>query len=339
MKNSLIYIQKLFLFVFLFTTTHAEHNTTIDRGYKTVANAVLDLSEYVDTGISQWLNDSNETTNSAYCESESTNLSPNQDIDAFFQNEKYLNESQDTYIRLRVRNYLYSRQDNKIKLKLNAQIPFNKCKKEWQFFLQDVQARENEIKNTDTSYGGVGIRYDKTGFYGIKSNYSLGLRNTSVYVRARYRYLIEFEDWTIEPVQSFRYSDAYDLELESNLYFDKRINEESLFRIQLNRESSGKIEGIDYGLSFEYFLELEKKTGLRIRQSFYGNTHYNDFYAFDPDYSGINNYVTSINWRQNIWRKWFFYEIRPTINFHKDYDYSPSYSLRFIMDFYFGEFQ
>ena len=314
---------------------HAEYNTTIDRAYHTVSSGVLDLSEYLDKSISQWMASGN---NNVHCTPGPIQVDENKSIDAFFQDNKYLNESEDTYIRLRIKNYLYSREDNKVKLKLSAQIPFNRCRKELQLFLQDVQQNNSEIQNTDASNGGVGIRFFRDGLFGIKSSYSLGIRDSSPYVRARYRYPMTFGSWTIEPVQSFKYSNKYDLELDTNIYFDKKIDKYELFRVQLNRESSKKIQGIDYGLSLEYFSLSRKKTGYSIRQSFYGNTYYNDFYAFDKNYNGINNYVTSFTWRENIWRKWFYYEIRPTVNFHKDYDYTPSYSLRLILDFYFGKF-
>jgi len=339
MQNRFWYKSTLFIAsVFIITSSplNAEHNTTVDRAYKTVSKGIIDLSEYLDTSISEWASSYNRKN--VECVPEPIKIVENQNIDAFFQDNKYLNESEDTYIRLRINNYMYSREDNKIRLKLNAQIPFNRCKKEWQLFLQDVEGSNSEIQQKDASNGGIGIRYFREGLFGIKSNFSLGIRNSSPYVRARFRLPITIDSWTIEPVQSFKYSSKDDLELETNIYFDKKIDETKLFRIQLNRESRNEIEGIDYGVSFEYYSTFRKNSGFGVRQSFFGNTHYNDFYAFDKDYNGINNYVTSVTWRENIWRKWFYYELRPTVNFHKDYGYSPSYSMRFILDFYFGKY-
>ena len=339
MQNIFSYNIKLFSVSFFLISSSllkAEHNTTIDKAYKTVSTGVIDLSEYLDTSISQWMN--SDTKNSVKCAPEPIKIAETQNIDAFFQDNKYLNETDDTYIRIRVKNYAYSREDNKIKVKFNAQIPLNRCKKEWQLFLQDVQANDSEVRSTDSSHDGVGLRYYREGFYGIKSNYSLGIRNSSPYVRARFRLPIRFDTWTIEPVQSIKYSTDDNLELETNMYFDKKIDENKLFRIQLNRESGDDIKGINYGISFEYFNTFRKNTGLRLRQSFFGNTHYNDFYKFDKNYTGINNFVSSVGWRENIWRKWFYYEVQPTVNFHKDHGYTPSYSLRIILDFYFGKY-
>jgi hypothetical protein len=52
---------------------------------------------------------------------------------------------------------------------------------------------------------------------------------------------------------------------------------------------------------------------------------------------GIHDYVTSFSWRANIWRKWFYYEVRPSVSFHKQYDYEPNYQVRLFFDFYFGK--
>lgn len=337
MQNSYVHRLSVLIISFFLATLsslHADFDSSIDDAYDTVSTGVLDLSEYLDKSISKWMNGYNDV----HCEPGPLQTTENNNIDAFFQDNKYLNDTEDTYIRLRLKGYLYSREDTQIKAKVSARIPFNRCKKEWQLFLQDVQGNKGEIQNTDPSSGGIGIRFFRDGLFGIKSSYSLGIRDTTPYVRARYRYPFEYESWIIEPVQSFKYSEKYHLESETNIYFDKKIDEDQLFRIQLNRESSDEIRGIDYGLSFEYFSISKKNTGYSVRQSFYGNTYYNDFYSFDPHYTGINNYVTSFSWRENIWRKWFYYEVRPTVNFHKDYDYSPSYSFRIMFDFYFGKF-
>ena len=54
-------------------------------------------------------------------------------------------------------------------------------------------------------------------------------------------------------------------------------------------------------------------------------------------YSGINNYVTTLTFRKNIYRKWLFYEISPGVNFSKVYNYNPNYRLYFRLDMFFGK--
>ena len=63
MQNSFWYKSILSLASFLLISTSilkAEHNTTVDQYYKTVSTGVIDLSEYLDTTISQWLTSDDE---------------------------------------------------------------------------------------------------------------------------------------------------------------------------------------------------------------------------------------------------------------------------------------
>ena len=100
---------------------------------------------------------------------------------------------------------------------------------------------------------------------------------------------------------------------------------------------------MNYALSAQYFRSTKKDTGFGFGQTFFGNTEYE--YTTEEGvpnpktkkYGGIHDYVTSFTWRANIWRKWFYYEVRPSVSFHKQYDYEPNYRVRFFLDFYFGQ--
>lgn len=308
----------------------------MDEVHKNVSNKIIDWADILDNHISTWLgNDENAT-----CEVNSplTKSNTAESVDSFFQNERYLNETRDTYVRLRIRNDFYSRESNKMNVRLSARLPFNKCKKQWNIFIEDARSDKNEIKKTDSSTGGIGVSYYKKEKFGIDSSYSLGLQGGSPYLRGRFRLPMTFGTWEIEPVQTFKYSTKYYFEEETNIYFDKFFDKNNLFRIHLNRKSASTLNGVDYGLTLQYFLNLDKDGKIELTQSFFGNTFYNNFYEFDKSYNGINNYVSSVSWRQSIWRDWFYYEIKPSVNFHKDHNYKPSYFIRFNFDFYFGIF-
>lgn len=92
---------------------------------------------------------------------------------------------------------------------------------------------------------------------------------------------------------------------------------------------------MDYRLSFTYFYTPSKTTGLSLTQSFWGNTKYVCDIEPEP-YGDISDYVTTLSWRQSVWRKWFAYEVQPGISFHRQYDYEANYILRLNLDFYFG---
>ena len=323
----------LLLFIPLLLSADSGENA-VDKLYSKVSKYILETSTYLDDTISKWLG--YDEDNFCLLQKASEKKS---DIDYFFLNNKYLNDTDDIYVRLRIKTRANSRGKETLRASLNAQLPFDKCKTQWKFFLQDINTRQNEVKTTDEFTGGIGLRYDEEkGNFGIKSSYSLGIHSGAPYIRGRFKYPFIYKQWKIEPVQIIRYSTKYHFEEETNIYFDRYPNDHELFRVQLHRKTASRLKGMDYGVSIRFYRYTGKNAGFELSQSFFGNTYYNDYYSKDPNYSGINNYVTSFGWRAKIWRDWLYCEIRPTVNFHKDNNYDPTYTLRFYLDFYFGKY-
>ncbi|MFC2057928.1 hypothetical protein ACFLR6_03215 [Campylobacterota bacterium] len=268
-------------------------------------------------------------------------------VDQFFQNEKYLNETENTYVRVRVESYFQSKGSNDFDLTVRAQIPFSKSKKRFKIFVDDLTLDNADAILKDTTVNDdtpdIGIHYFASR-HNILSRYSIGLSGIDPFVKARFNMPINIDEWLIDPVQLFKYSTDNKFEEETNIYFDKKVSEKSLFRIQLHRSTQEEINGMNYALSAQYYRSTKKNTGFGFAQSFFGNTEYE--YTTEKGvphpktkkYGGIHDYVTSFSWRANIWRKWFYYEVRPSVSFHKQYDYEPNYTLRVFFDFYFGKF-
>jgi hypothetical protein len=270
-------------------------------------------------------------------------------VDQFFQNEKYLNETKNTYIRVRGESYLQSKESNDFDLTIRAQMPFSKTKKRFRIFVDDLTLdnadeilRDTSKEEDDDVTPDIGIHYFASR-HEILSRYSIGLSGIDPFVKARYNMPINVEEWLIDPVQLFRYSTDDKLEEETNIYFDRKVGEKSLLRIQLHRSTQEENDGMNYALSAQYYRSTKKGTGFGFGQTFFGNTEYE--YTTEKGvpnpktkkYGGIHDYVTSFTWRANIWRKWFYYEVRPSVSFHKQYDYEPNYRVRFFLDFYFGQ--
>jgi len=267
--------------------------------------------------------------------------------DAFFQNDKYLDETENTYVRVRAESYLQSKESNDYDLTIRAQMPFKKSRRNLKIFVENftldnatdlLQDKDDDDKSPD-----IGIHYFKP-LNVIKSRYSVGLSGIDPFVKARYNIPIQTDKWLIDMVQLFQYSTDDKFEEETNIYFDKEVGKKSLLRVQLYRSTQEEFDGMNYALSLIYYQSLTKHTGFGFGQSFYGNTkyEYTDDNGIEPpqikQFGGINSYVTSLSWRTNVWRKWFFAEVRPSVSFQKAYDYEPNYRVRAFLDFYFGRF-
>ena len=343
----MIISKKLFLLPLYFTFIYASQiskSAYYDTLHRDISHTVLDWSKVVDTKISKWLgyNESNIT-----CASPQTNKPSSKSVDAFFQNNKYLNETDDTFIRVRIDSTFESKESNSFKVKLSAQLPFSKCRQKLKLFVEDISLNDQEqlSKESYSSNIDLGIRYyGNTFLKNIESRYSLGVHGINPYISARYRFSVNISHWSIDTIQNFEYSIQDDFKEESNIYFDRVFENNTLFRFNLQRGTSSGLNGMDYGFTFQYYFNTKKNSGLRLSQSFLGNTKYKKTIGTDATvsssdiYAGINNYITSFSWRQNIWRDWFYYEVTPSVNFHKDHDYKPNYAIRLFLDFYFGQY-
>jgi hypothetical protein len=268
-------------------------------------------------------------------------------VDQFFQNDRYLDQTENTYIRVRLQSYLQTKDSNDFDLKLRAQAPFSRSRKHLKIFIDDltVENADNtlqDVSNDDTGTPDIGLHYYAP-IRKIRSRYSVGLSGIDPFVKARYNMPIMVDEWRMDTVQLFEYSTDDKFEEETNFYFDRSWSDRSLVRVQLHRSTHQETDGMDYFLSAQYFKATKIDAGFGIAQSFYGNTKYEytvDTSAGLPEtetFGGINSYVTTLSWRENIWRKWFYYEIRPSVSFERQYDYEPNYRALIFLDFYFGK--
>ncbi len=266
--------------------------------------------------------------------------------DAFFQNNKFLDETDNNFVRIRVESYFQSKESSDYDLTLRAQMPFRKSKKNLKIFIENINVdNARDILQDDKGDSpDVGVSYFAPETYGVHTRYSLGLSGIDPFVKARYNMPIKTDKWLIDLAQQFQYSTDDKFEEETNIYFDKEVGKKSLLRIQLHRSTQEEVDGMNYALSFIYYERLKKRTGFGFSQTFVGNTEYQ--YTVDngieppqtKTFGGINDYITGVSLRKNIWRKWFFYEVRPSVSFHKEYDYEPNYRLRVFFDIYLGKF-
>ncbi|MEK6659534.1 MAG: hypothetical protein AABY36_07645 [Campylobacterota bacterium] len=340
--RALIFISYLFFVLNAAADTNTTNRTFveyIDEKQEIISEKVVDFFDGIDRGISKWISSGDDNL---YCDEREKKIvddffEEQRSIDEFFKDEIYIEESEASFIQIRLATLFQSKEPTSFSPRLRAQIPLIRSQESFQFFVDDIN---EEQLNSSTSTSGekgtdVGVSYSAPPYKNIKSKYSLGVRGLSAYTSARYSKDFKIKNWLIKPVQQFKYSTKYDFSEETNIYFDKTLNERSLFRTTLHRKTQAHIDGFDYALAFSYYLALSDRKGFSISQEFWGNSKY-VCDAAPEQYSGISDYSSSVSWRQDIFRKWIVYEVKPTISFHRQYDYDPNYKLGFYVDFYFG---
>ena len=312
----------------------------IDISQQFLSGKVMTYSKYIDDTLCGVLSfgDSNITSKKKV-------KSKKEDVDTFFQSDKFIEETDETFVSLRLEYDMRTEDINKFSMGLSARLPLSKSRKRFNIFIDGVnQDNLNKVTSSDKSKSRpeIGINYFAPVFNSIKSRYSLGIHGINPFISARYLIITNFKNWKIEPVQQFRYSVQDRFEEQTDIYFDKELTNSMLFRIKLHRKTLIDKPGMDYSISLSNYWLFENKAGLNLSQSFSGNTKYK-YSTNNPvnpketkQYDGINSYVTAINFRRSIWRKWLFYDITPSINFQKQYDYKINYRLDFFINLYFG---
>lgn len=350
----MLVFRNIFLLTLFFSFSHAELNSTtsaepgyIDETHKNVSDKILEWSDALDSKLSSWMGDDGNSSSDP--QSREFRRPPNKrvkSVDSFFQNKKYLDETEETFVTLRFDSEFSSLESEDFKVKLGGQVALSKSKKRFKFFIDNATSDnvEDILVEDSSNSPEIGFHYFAPETYGIDSKYSLGTRGIHPFVRARYYMTFKTNEWYIEPSQIFRYSSNNKFEEETTVYFDRHFDDLSLFRFVMHRATRESKKGMDYDFTLQYYWSPIENIGLRASQSFIGNTKYT--YVVNPNieppqtktYDGIYDYVSSVSFRHNIWRKWFFYEVRPGVSFHKIHDYDPNYTLRVFFDLHFGKF-
>ena len=348
------FLYTFLLFLILFssnaicdTNTSLNKNTYIDNTHTTISKQMHKFSAFIDSTLYDWIENIEDTTNDI----ENKEMS----MDVFFKNEKYIDYTDDAFVRLRLNSYFQSKGDNDYTYALKAHLPLSRSKKKLNLFVKSTFKDDDETdkevynlsnnpndKNPSTE---VGINYFSASTYNVKPKFSAGIRRLDPFVRARFKMKFEAGKWNIELSQLFKYTLEDKFSEKTKLYFDRKLEDLKLFRIVLHRDTADEDIGMDYGIGFHYYISRKKKSAIRISQTFNGNTEYRYKVGDSTDltktkkYQGINNYTTSLSWRENILKDWIFYEVTPSANFYKNHALKENYSLSFLLEFYFGDYK
>ena len=320
-------IPALFLLIsstFLYAESNVSTEQEIqifDDTHGVISEYVYDISNSVDNLLSgEFFKEKNEAR-------KNVNYKDEDSLDAFFQTDKFKSETSQTYLRMRIESNNQSKTSDKNKIKLRAHLPLSKTKHVLKLFLKSKKDN-NTTKNDSNTKNAKTIEFN--------SKYSIGASSFKPYLKARYFIAYDLgNNWSFEPAQTFRYSYNDKFEETTDFYLDKKLSKVQLLRFQVSRHTKQHHSGMDYNFATQMFWKLPKKSAFSVSQNFWGNTKYK-YDLNKPTYGGISDYATSFNFRQNVWKKWFFYEISPGVNFHRMYNYKPNYNARFFLDIYFG---
>ena len=304
------------LFLLCFASLYAKEQDSLDSIQQNISTKFVHIASSLDTLLSN----SYVNNNSKY-----------QFFDVFFQNEKFINESDKSYISVRFGTTLQSRTSPSQDVGINAYIALTKTQRKFNLFMHSIGEKQIFANSMQTPQDQnnkkqeFGISYLAKVYHHIDSKYSLGIRRLNPFVRARYYKIFQVGSWKIEPLEQIELSIKDKFQEQTNLFFDRPLTKKSLFRTTLQREISSKLPGMNYSMSLGYFYTFSQKRALNLTQLFLGNTKE----------SSINQYITSLDYREYFWKKWLVYDIEPALSYDKVYNYRPNYILNINFYIYF----
>ena len=265
-------------------------------------------------------------------------LSLSNRIDSFFGDPRIDDESNNS--RVRVFNQTNFREaetaENEVGYKIQLRLP--KTEKRLQLVIQQDEDEEEPGQTSSTAAAQrnegaredladkstAGLRYILD-VADIKLSSDAGLRLNlppQAFVRFRFRKNMTFGEWAFRPVEKLLWVDREGWYSQTDLNFDRRINDTWLFRFvnNLTWDDQDYILRTQNGPSF--FQKVSEITG--INYSAY-------VYSQDTPSWAVQNYVLSLGFRQLIYKEWFFWEITPSLSFPREerFHRTPGLSIRF----------
>jgi len=280
----------------------------------------------------------------AYYSQSAITPSPNNnpEIDAFFLRRKLLEERDRSYVRVSFLQTVNSLQEDDFNFNIKARVHLTRSRKRLKLFIENFN--EDSAKNIGTNNQdnapSIGLEKSSKTFFGIRPRYSIGFRGIDPFVRARYTFENDIGRWQFKPVQSFQYSLKDEFSEVTEIFLDTPTGKQSLLSFVVDRGTNTNNPGMHYDGFIQWFYTPRQYAGFSTVLGANGSTKYQNTIQDNPlvisSENRVFNYLFRVGWRENIWKKWFFYEIGPGVNYHEANHYRPNYNISFRIDLFFG---
>ena len=316
----------------------------IDTSHEYISHKVQVISSNVDKQAVDILSDANETKESENDVNGSTTSALSDYFSGFFKDERYLDNNNRSYLRVRLSPEYNKLDKNRWRIDFSFYLNLPHTEDSLKLFIgEDIEDQlDNKTPNPDAGDPNVGVKYFFPEFV-QKLNISLtgGVSGVDPYARFVIRYPFHIDSWLFEPYQRIEYSIDDEWYEETILYFDKRLSSRDMFRLRLQRESETHMYGQRLSAVLSYFNTLKYDQGINAYIAVVGDTEY---FKNHPEYIptkscesvGIDNYCVGVVWKEQFYREWLFYEIEPIIEWDRRYRYDENYIFRATLEAWFG---
>ncbi len=171
--------------------------------------------------------------------------------------------------------------------------------------LNALPQSKGEEQNTEQIHSELGLRYDIYAEPRSSFNIKVTLRPS---IEARYRYSYPLSTQTVGHFTQKLYQKNSITGESSELDLDHSLSAKFLLRWSNSVKWETDIEGLKMGSGLTLYQYISPRRAINYKAGISGP---------NKPYHYIEHSLLSVTYRQNILRKWLFYEIKPEINWHK----------------------
>lgn len=190
---------------------------------------------------------------------------------------------------------------------------------------------QTRTRNTSANKTSAGLRYiGKTA--GIQTATDAGIRVNwppQVFARLRLRRDVKLNIyWKLRPREELLWVDREGWRSTTNVDFDRKMNMDLLFRFVNKMQWNDN----DFALNFTNGPSLFQKIDDTKGFSYHAHIH-----STNVPTAKVENYLASINYRQLLYKKWFFWELTPKLEFPRELNFHRTTSMTIKFEVLIGD--
>ena len=162
-------------------------------------------------------------------------------------------------------------------------------------------------------------KYNISTTFGVSTNY--------VYGGIRYRYFKDFGPWQGRFVERLRYYTDDGWENLVSFDLERRISAKWLLRNTASLYWYEDDDSLPHNLSFRLYQALSKNRAISYE--------WDNRFETEPSHK-LTDIQLQLRYRQQFYRDWLLYELKPRVNFPEDNDRDAEYSIFLILEAKFG---
>ena len=265
-------------------------------------------------------------------------------LDSFFDDERIVDEENKTKVRLKLSAFTEEGENVDVSAKANISLVLPHTEKRLRLIVAGDPDEDYDFDNTITE--DIGEDFERTD----ERNTSLGLQYTlkeTLQGQLKAGIGLRFHSGSPVPILSTRYRQDFDvgtwlgrftetlrwytdkgLESKTRMDFERPVSEKFYFRTTARWIWYEDEDGYFYDVSCNLYQTLSRKKVLRYQ--------WINSFRTEPNHY-LDEIILRIRYRQQIWRKWFFYEIAPQLSFPRQNDYDVTPGILFKAEVIIGE--